>query len=71
MKRNGVKIFAQIGFNLCPCRAAVFRNDARLDKVARSGALPFAKDGDAAWKRLVETMAVVRDVSGRILMRLA
>ncbi len=51
--------------------AAVGRNDARLDKVAKSGALPFAKDGDGAWRKLVETMAVVREVSGRILMRLA
>ncbi len=50
---------------------AVTRSDARLDKLARSGALSGVEDGDAAWHRLVEAMAIVRDLSGRILMRLA
>jgi glutamate-ammonia-ligase adenylyltransferase len=50
---------------------AVAPSDARLDKLARSGALAGVQDGDAAWKQLVEAMAIVRDVSGRILMRLA
>ncbi|MDP2344925.1 MAG: hypothetical protein Q8O67_28525 [Deltaproteobacteria bacterium] len=50
---------------------AVGRSDPRLDKLARSGALAGVKGGDEAWKQLVEAMAIVRDVSGRILMRLA
>lgn len=50
---------------------AVVRNDPRLDKLAKSGALAFAKNGDVAWQKLVEAMAVVRETSGRILMRLA
>jgi glutamate-ammonia-ligase adenylyltransferase len=49
---------------------AVLRRDPRLDKLARSGTLAFAKDGDVAWQKIVEAMAVVREISGRVLMRL-
>ena len=49
---------------------AVVRSDPRLDKLARGSALSGVSDGDAAWRRLVEAMAVIRETSSRILMRL-